>query len=193
MNPLSQSCKRIAGRLLLLWGVAAAATSEAGPIAFDTFWEFGFDGVAFATGCSPADPAGSFCIASSGTPTSFLDAPPWTFAVPVATTLTVTDTFKAGDQFQVFDFGASLGVTSPPIGNADCGDDPVPCLADPNISKAVFPLGPGNHSITISSLKDASGSGYLQVTAIPEPASLLAFTLGGLAALVAARSRRRKG
>src|SRR5205807_246059 len=83
-----------------------------------------------ATGCDPADPAGPFCIPSSGTPTEFLDAPPWTFVAPAAgALLTVTDAFLAGDRFQVFDFGASLGLTSAPVGNADCGDDPIPCLA----------------------------------------------------------------
>jgi len=194
MNSIGSVCKHLAWLLVLLSGVAAPAASYAGAIAFENFWEFGFDGVGFATGCAPADPAGGFCITSSGTSTSFLDTPPWTFTAPAGgATLTVTDAFEAGDRFQVFDFNANLGLTSAPVGSADCGDDPVPCLADPNISKGLFPLAPGNHSITIYSLSDFAGSGYLQVSAIPEPTTLLVFSLGGAAALLAVRRRRPQG
>src|SRR5690242_124229 len=51
-------CKRIARLLLVAFAIGLSASSYAGAIAFDTFLEFAFDGIAFATGCDPADPAG---------------------------------------------------------------------------------------------------------------------------------------
>jgi hypothetical protein len=38
--------------------------------------------------------------------------------------LTVVDAFGSGDNFQVFDFGASISLTQALSFN-DCGDDPV--------------------------------------------------------------------
>src|SRR6185503_13661924 len=95
--------------------LAFAAPAMADPIPFGTWLEFGFGTAGTpATGCDPADPSGGFCISSSGTPTTFLGAPPWTFQAPVqGAVLLVTDAFLAGDRFQVFDFGLSIGLTSP--------------------------------------------------------------------------------
>src|SRR5689334_18655160 len=60
-----------------------APTVSAGPIALNTWLEFAVsDPGVDATGCDPDDPNGPFCIPSSGTPTQFLDAPPWTFSAP---------------------------------------------------------------------------------------------------------------
>lgn len=174
------------------WCLAA----QAGPIGFDSFWEFGVDGVGNdAVGCQPADPAGLFCIPSGGTPTFFLDAPAWTFSVGGGSAiLTVVDAFVGGDRFQVFDFGVSLGLTSAlPPGNvlADCGDDPVVCLADPGISRGFFALGAGNHSITIRLAEGDLGSAYLHVAGaagVPVPPTL-ALLFGGLSGLWLARRK----
>lgn len=186
-------------RGLVAFATAALSLSaQAGPIAFDTFGQFGFDGVGTnAVGCDPADPAGLFCIPSSGTPTVFLDAPAWTFSVGAGgATLTVVDAFLAGDRFEIFDLGVSLGLTSalPPGTLADCGDDPVVCLADPGMSSGFFNLGVGNHSITIRLVEGELGSGYLLVSganAVPVPATLT-LALGGLAGLWLTRRRRDK-
>jgi hypothetical protein len=187
------SASRMTALLCLLLAIAIPARSDAGAIAPDTFLQFSFDGAVQATGCDPADPAGAFCIGSSGTPTGILDAPPWVFTAPQSgATLLVTDVLKIGDRFEVFDFGTTLGLTSAPIGAGDCGDDPVVCLGDPNSSKRTFPLAPGNHSITIRSLTDALGTGYLKVTAVPEPATVLAIVIGMLAVLAAGRLRRQR-
>src|SRR2546423_8396552 len=163
--------------------VAVSIPASAGAITFNTWHEFGFSTAGTpATGCDPADPAGPFCISSSGTVTDFLDAPPWTFTAPAfGAILTVTDAFLAGDRFQVFDFGASIGLTSAPSGSADCGDDPVPCLSTAGISHGTFTLASGSHSIRITpTLSGGGGSGYLEVQAVPEPAAwvLLATGLG---------------
>lgn len=174
-----------------------ATPAFAGPIVVDTYYEFGFtDAGTSATGCDPDDPAGPFCIPSSGTPTTFLDAPAWTFTSgATGSTLSVTDAFLSGDRFQIFDFGASIGLTSMFVADTDCGDDPVPCLADPGMSHGVFALASGAHSLTIVPvLSDGGGSGYLFLQdgggpqAVPEPATLILFATGAATALY----RRRR-
>ncbi len=182
----------------MCWALLGVSwTSHAGLILSDTYYQFGFgDAGSLATGCDPADPSGAFCVPSSGTLTTFGDAPPWSFVAPVGgSELTVTDAFESGDRFEIFDFGASLGLTSAPVLGGDCGDDPVTCLADPNISHNVFLLGAGAHEITIVPVESPSdgGAGYFAVSAaaaIPEP-SLLALLAAGSAGLLLARRARR--
>jgi len=193
--------KRSAAAALGTLALAAAGPAVAGPITTDTFWQFSFGGAgSTAAGCAPADPAGDFCLASSGTPTSFLDAPAWTFlAPPTGATLTVIDAFLAGEVFQVFDFGVLLGSTSAPVDGVDCGDDPVVCLAMAGMSWGSFALAAGAHSLTLVATASPGGLGsaYLQLTAasgvggtVPEPASLL-LTLAALAALRPAKPASR--
>lgn len=135
---------------------STAAVAPAGPITPGGPWnEFSFAGAgSFAKGCAPADPSGSGCVPSSAGNSHFVGAPPWTFVAPSdGATLTVTDAFQKGDAFQVLDLGNPIGSTSAvPTNSASCGNDPVPCLADPTVSHGVFDLGPGAHSITIKAL-----------------------------------------
>lgn len=166
--------------------LAATRAAQAGPIPLDSFMQFSFDGAGAVAGCAPDDPLGGFCIGSSGTPTSFLDAPAWTFVAGASgAVLSVVDAFESGDAFQVFDFGVLVGTTSVPVGGVDCGDDPVACLATPGMSMGVFALAAGAHSLSLVALAGSGlGSGYLQVTGsqvVAEPASL-ALTLAALAA-----------
>lgn len=175
-----------------------ATPAFAGSIVVNTWYEFGFGDVGtFATGCDPADPAGAFCIPSSGTPTTFLDAPPWGFVSgATGSTLTVTDAFSSGDRFQIFDFGTSIGFTSAFVADVDCGDDPVPCLADAGMSHGTFALASGIHSIRIAAAEGGFGAAYLLLqgdvgagpTAVPEPATLLLVATGAATALY----RRRR-
>lgn len=147
-----------------------------GPIAKAVWLEFAFTDIAVpATGCDPADPNGGFCTPSFGTPTQFLDAPPWTFNLSIPGLLSVTDAFLSGDRFNVLDNGISLGTTSSFLPGVDCGDDPVPCIANPAISSAVFSLAPGPHSITITPTQvlGSGGSGFLRVDDVPEPGTWL--------------------
>jgi hypothetical protein len=109
-------------------------------------------------------------------------------------TLTVTDAFLSGDRFEIFDFGVSVGFTSAFVADVDCGDDPVPCLADPGMSHASFTFGSGDHFIAILVAEGGFGSGYLSLqdgggSPVPEPATLLLFATGAGAALY--RRRRR--
>ena len=186
----------IATTFALLGGLAPAS---AGPIVFDTFYQFSFTDVGVsALGCDPADPAGAFCIASAGTLTEFLDAPPWTFLAPATgAVLTVLDAFSIDEQFELFDFGVSLGLTSAPIVGGDCGDDPIVCLADADVSRGIFSLLAGNHSITLapSLSPNGLGSGYLRIEAnsveVPEPWTIALVGSGVLGLGYRARHRLR--
>jgi hypothetical protein len=179
------------GSLALL---LSAPMARAGPIGLGIWYEFA---TALATGCSPADPGGSICIPSSGTPTVFADAPPYTFVAPsTGGALTVTDAFDSGDILDVFDFGALIGTTSPSVFGTGCGDDPVPCLADPLQSHGIFALGAGAHSIAFIESATASSPGgahYFRVDAaaavVPAPPTF-GLVLLGLAALGITRRRR---
>lgn len=174
--------------------LAGPHAAQAGPIPLDTFMQFSFDGGGAVAGCAPNDPLGGFCIGSSGTPTSFLDAPAWTFVAGASgAVLSVVDAFESGDTFQVLDFGVLVGSTSVPVGGVDCGDDPVACLGTPGMSMGTFALAAGAHSLSLVALAGSSlGSGYLHVTgsqAVAEPASL-ALTLAALAAAWRVRKSR---
>ena len=76
----------------------------------------------------------------------------------------MTDAFLNGDVFEVFDNNVSIGQTSAVAPSGSCGDDPVPCFGDPASSSAEFPLGPGNHSITITPTDTvAPGAAYFAI------------------------------
>jgi len=150
-----------------------AAASLMGPVPVNGPWiEFGFTGTgSTATGCSPADPGGPSCAPSSGGNSVFGGTPPWTFTAPSGgATITVTDAFLRGDQFEVFDGGVSIGITSVPVTTGSCGDNPDPCLIDPQVSHGVFTVGSGPHSITIKAKASPFGAGaaYFKIDALPE-------------------------
>lgn len=179
--------------------VAIAVPASAGPIVVDTWYEFSFGGLGTtANGCAPDDPAGDFCVGSSGTPTINADAPAWTFTAGAGgATFTVTDAFDSGDRFQILDFGAPIGVTSAAGPGSNCGDDPVPCLADGSMSHGAFAFAAGNHSITIAVAQAGFGAAYFllqgeigQETPVPEPATLGLVGMG-LAAAIRRRVRRQ--
>ena len=135
-------------------GVAAPGTPSV-PVPVGGNWlEF-----LFTTAGVPATDCAGGCTPSSGGNSQDAGAPPWTFSAGLGgADLTVVDAFNLGDQFEIFDFGFSLGTTSAP-GSGSCGSDPVPCLADANASKRVFQLAPGPHSITITPVVSPFGGG----------------------------------
>ncbi|HXU34418.1 MAG TPA: hypothetical protein VN851_27910 [Thermoanaerobaculia bacterium] len=150
----------------------ATTASLMGPVPIGGPWiEFAFFATgSSAIGCSPADPGGPSCAPSSGGNSVFGGTPPWTFtAPPGGVTLKVTDAFLRGDRFEVFDFGASIGLTSVPSTTGDCGDNPDPCFTDPLVSHAIFTLAAGPHQITIKANASPFGGGaaYFRIDAAP--------------------------
>jgi hypothetical protein len=103
--------------------------------------------------------------------------------------LTVTDAFNRGDSFSVFDNGTLVGTTPTVTGGGTCGTNPATCLADPTVSHAVFTLGAGSHSITITlNTTVGAGAAYLRVDAAATSAipALSLPVLAGLAMALAA-------
>ncbi len=151
----------------------AGDVKAAGAVPTDGSWfEWSFrDNPIGAFGCFPADPGSPFgCIASTGTPTTFADTPPYTFTCSSGGCwLKVTDAFNQGDQFDVFDFGGPIGSTSVvAVTNNQCAPnntDPVDCFADPNSSSAMFLLGAGAHSISFlpNTVAATNGAAYFSV------------------------------
>jgi len=126
-----------------------------------TWYEFGMvDGD--LRGCQPADPAGFVC--APGVDSVFASAPPWTFDCGFAECwLTVTDAFAVDQQFEVLDFGASIGTTSVPAGGS-CGNDPEVCFLDPDVSSGEFLLGSGTHELTFAHVfVPASGAAFFKI------------------------------
>jgi len=171
-----------------------ASSAQASPINVnDPLWyEFGFGAPPGpGTACTAAT-----CIPSSAGNSQFAGDPAWTFVLGAAGgAITVTDAFNRTDRFEIFDNLASIGLTSLPSGSGSCGDNPVPCLADPLVSHGIFALGAGAHSITINHLIGSGGAAYFRVdasTPVPEPATLGLLGLGVLALGAKARAHRRQ-
>lgn len=178
--------------------VAAAIAPPTSNLTLDGPWyQFSFSQVGVpALGCAPADPSGLDCDPGSAKNSVFADAPAWKFLAPEAgAILKVTDAFFPGDVFNVFDFGNLIGSTSAANDGDSCGDNPDTCFADPLLSKGVFNLASGTHSITIvpTASPFEKGSAYFRIDSaaaksVPEPTSIL----GVLAVLGSAGVLKRR-
>ena len=101
----------VAGLFLLVLSRSAFATT----ITPDGSWlAFQFDAGGAAEGCFGG------CVATTNPLASDALAPPWTFSGPA--TVTVLDLFLSGDTFELFDNLVSLGVSSLPTDDGECGN-----------------------------------------------------------------------
>jgi len=172
--------------LLALSGRSASATT----ITPDGSWlEFQFDAGGAAEDCSVG------CVTTTNPVASAALAPPWTFSG--AATVTILDLFLSGDTFELFDNLVSVGVSSLPTADGECGNNIGCALGDLSYSRLLVDLGPGTHSLTINNVASATAGGGAAVfrvapsTTVPEPASVLLLS-GALAAGVAVRIRTRR-
>jgi len=160
-----------------------AGTASASPIVVDQWYTFGFSG----SGGDPLISGSGFIL---GVRSLAAPDPAWEFDCPASKChIVVTDGFLPVDQFEFFDFGVSIGITSVPSGDSGhtCSNDELVCLADPQMSHGFFVVGTGAHSITGTHLVGIPGAAFFIVT-VPEPASLL---LIGIALLMLIGIRRR--
>jgi hypothetical protein len=179
MNRLISSAKRSFAVLGLMLVAGAASAS---PIGFDQWYTFGFFNV--------GDPLISGTGFVLGDRSVAAPDPAWTFTCPAShCKIRITDGFLAVDQFELFDFGVSLGLTSVPSGDFGhtCGTDELGCLADAQMSHGFFTVGAGDHSLTGFHRAGIEGAGFL-IVKVPEPATVLLIALG---LLMLGLSRRR--
>lgn len=162
------------------------------------------DGINGGTGPILDDPpltVGANWFASISTPPAFYwgagpgalnSEGPYTFNAVTSVRLDVTDDFDAGDRFEVFDFGASLGLTSTPgSGSFPSGVGPEVAFTGSTFSHGSFFLGPGAHSITIAAAVNPfnGGRGYLRALPVPEPSAVAISTVALLSLRFAGRRR----
>lgn len=163
-------------------------SANAIPIAADGAWN------AFDVDPLSATSAGLEWIALDGSAISF----DLTLAGPAQ--LKVIDGGFAGDRFEVFDNGVSLGLSSAARGSypSSVGLDFDHAWGDSSYSRGIFTLGAGTHSITgilVASALDDSGAridatvGAVSITPVPEPETF-ALMLAGLAAIAFVPRRR---
>ncbi len=117
----------------------------------------------------------------------------YTFTLTESAVLRVTDAYLSGDQFEVFNFGTSLGVTSLPTLGDDVQNDFDGAYLNPNFSHGEWTLSAGTYSITGTVLLSPynSGAAALSLSPVPE-ADALVLSLSGLA-LIGLLARRRIG
>ena len=168
---------------------AAPVAANAAPVNVDTWYTFGFGGVNSAL-------QGGAGFIQGDNPTSAV-APdgPWTFTLTSAATLFVMDLFLSVDQFELFNFGSSLGLTSSPTASGGGCDSNITCaIGNLDYSRGSFALAAGDYSITGIQRQGVSGAGVfiVETAAVPVPAAgvLLVGALGMLGAVRRRKSRK---
>jgi hypothetical protein len=169
-------------RNYLLTGVAAvalsgfvAAQANATAVTTGVWYEFGFgtDSGSPLTGC-----AGLGCVpavnAPGGAPIVLVGSPAWTITSTTPLRLTVQDLFEPIDQYQMFNQGASLGLTSVPSNNPDltCSNDIIACIASPGNSHGTFILAAGADSLTgdrLCTTNCVAGAAVFELDPVPAP------------------------
>jgi hypothetical protein len=100
---------------------------------------------------------------------------PLTITLATAMVLIVTDGLQQGDEFELFDFGASIGSTSANTNNVfhNCGDNA------------------GNHSLTgiVTDSPHGSGDAFFIIQQVPEPGTLALLGIALAASLTPPQAR----
>jgi hypothetical protein len=103
------------------------------------------------------------------------------FTLTQKTAFTVVDGWWDGDQFQIFNNGVSLGVTSTPtFDGQNEADHWFAAYKNPAFSSRTWILGPGSYDITGIAVASpiGYGQGAVALGAVPEPATWAMFILG---------------
>jgi hypothetical protein len=141
-------------------------------------------GPGFAIGTNP--PFGGTALAPAGTT--------WTITLTSPAKLIVTDVEASGDQFDIFDNAAILGVTSAPcVGCAYVGENISAALGNPFFSHGYFDL-PIGVNVLSGVFVGSVGEGdvdFIVTSGIPEPAGWALMLVGVGTMGAALRSRRR--
>ncbi|MEA5504146.1 PEP-CTERM sorting domain-containing protein [Halotia wernerae UHCC 0503] len=153
----------------------------------------------------PSITVGDDWFATTDTPPAFFWAGlnqdnsegPFTYTSSHPTIIDITDDLLKGDQFEIFNFGRSIGFTSL-VPDVEDGMEigPNAAFADPTYSSGSFLVDPGSYSITIQAIGQSfdTGRGYIRIrkATVPEPTSTLGFlVLGTLGAATALKSKRK--
>jgi hypothetical protein len=111
--------------------------------------------------------------APGGAPIVQVGSPAWTITSTTPLRLTVQDLFEPIDQFQMFNQGANLGLTSAPSNNTDinCMGDIIACIASPGNSRGTFILAAGAESLTGDRLctNCVGGAAVFELDPVPAP------------------------
>jgi hypothetical protein len=170
----------IGGTAATLFALLLTGIAQAGPVATDGTW------YGFTWSGEPPNPTVGVARYALVDPVGDT----WTYdSGPRRSRVTITDLEADIDYFELFDFGASVGLT-PIFGSATsgCGGDPDACIAA-GYSSATFILGPGSHSLSIVEVaRSFGGTGAFKVE-VSEPGTL-ALLGAGLFGLGWLRRRR---
>jgi hypothetical protein len=158
----------------------AASPARADAINANQWYTFGFE--------DTGDPLISGVTFTTGALGISAPDAPWTITLATPMQLIVTDGFQQGDEFELFDFGGSIGSTSANANDSahNCDSSEVACLADPLMSHGSFLLAAGDHSLTgiVTDSPFTGGAGFFIITQqVPEPGALalLGIALAGFA------------
>ncbi|MFA4901478.1 MAG: hypothetical protein WC600_01905 [Desulfobaccales bacterium] len=179
--------------LMLLIVAFAVVPVQATEVVLGQWYEFEF-GVASSFAFN-----GDGCIPSDGDNSVAAPNPPWTYTTnfPIGSQVTIVDAFAIGDVFQLYDGGAAVGATTfvANTGVATGISNPDLALLNAALSRGVFGLDPGAHSLDIEIIRNAletsGGCAYFRVDPCGIPVPPTVYLLGSsLLGLVGLRFRR---